>query len=393
MAKRKRRAVDAAGVLPDDLMREIFARVAPGALDHVRCAGTCTRWFRLISCPAFLRRVGISLENARHRSSFLLGAFYIPQATPMKIPKLGKKTKSRLPPRFFRLRTQQTGGDRLTFTTFIPNKNGIFNYAWPLAAHRGLLLDLDPMNVGYHMTGYALVTATDHLQPVFQVLFTIECYDDKLVYVFSYSSAMDSWSAPIKCSQIFGLTRFGPRAGVVNGGIVHWLYKDNANFYTLNISADATHVSLTKTPIQVNGGLSAPFPCILEEGKLSFVVIGDKDVLELWTKQEQDNEHSCQGKEGWVHSELAPLEVKGTQILSFAESFCVIFMMQKEYRRIFTLNLVSNKMEQVIDEDGNTDMFYSYNCFEECKNQSHVLYEIDWPSYLFHLSVGNYEVQ
>uniref|UniRef100_M8CA56 F-box domain-containing protein n=1 Tax=Aegilops tauschii TaxID=37682 RepID=M8CA56_AEGTA len=364
-------AADAVGVLPDDLLREIFARVAPGVLDLIRCAGTCTRWFRLISCPAFLRRVGISPENARHRPSFLLGAFDRPDAIPLKIPKLRKKTKSDDPPRFFRLRAQQTGGERLTFTKFIPNKNGIFNYASPLTVHRGLLLrstrllptaseDLEP--IGYHMTGYALVTASDHHaagdldhhpQLVFQVVFTTQCYYDKLEYVVSYCSVRDRWSPPIKCSQTFGLIRSGPCAGVVNGDIVYWLYRDKTNFYTLNITADATHVSLAKIPIQVKRGLPPPFPCILEKGKLSFVHIRDKRILELWTKQEQDNDHSCEDMEGWVWSELTPQQVEGIEILSFAESTCVVLVGQKERGRIFTLDLISNKMQQVIKEDEN----------------------------------------
>ena len=88
-----------------------------------------------------------------------------------------------------------------------------------------------------------------------------------------------------------------------------------------------------------------------------------------------------------------PLEVKGIEIVSFAESSCVIFMVQKGCRTIFSLNLVSKKMEQVIEEDGNMNMFYSYNGYEKWRDQSHVLYEIDWPSYLFHLSAGSYEVQ
>ena len=60
---------------------------------------------------------------------------------------------------------------------------------------------------------------------------------------------------------------------------------------------------------------------------------------------------------------------------------------------MFSLNLVSKKMEQVIEEDDNMSMFYSYIGYEKWRDQSHVLYELDWPSYLFHLSVGNYEVQ
>ncbi|CDJ26530.1 hypothetical protein CFC21_043748 [Triticum aestivum] len=426
----KRRAVDAADVLPDDLLHEIFARVAPGLLDLIRCAGTCARWFRLITGPAFLRRVGISPENTRHRFSFLFGAFFGPEAIPVHL-NAPRKRISDSPPRFFRLRAQQTGGERLTFTSFIHNNNGTFNYAKPLVSHRGLLLmrrrmphdlekihlavchpllgarstrllppppqDLGTMGVWYDMTGYALVTAADHRaagdldhrrQPLFQVLFTTICFQKKRVYAFSYSSATNSWSAPIKCSQTFGLTRSGPLAGVVSGSIVHWLYTNNINFYTLNIFADATHVSLTEIPIELKSGLP-PFPCIVGEGKLSFVYTSTDNVLELWTKREQDNDHSAEGKEGWVQSELMPLEVKGIEILSFAERSCVILMMQKECPTIFSLDLVTKKIQPVIRENRNLAMFYSYNGDEMWRCKNHVLYEIDWPSYLFHLSAGS----
>uniref|UniRef100_M8ATB4 F-box domain-containing protein n=1 Tax=Aegilops tauschii TaxID=37682 RepID=M8ATB4_AEGTA len=431
----KRRAVDAADVLPDDLLHEIFARVAPGVLDLIRCAGTCARWFRLISRPAFLRRVGISPENACHRSSFLIGAFFGPEAIPVVHLNAPGKRKSNSPPGFFRLCAQQTGGERLTFTSFIHNNDGTFNYATPLVSRRGLLLvrrrmprdwekihlavcqpllgarstrllppppqDSDTMGVWHDMTGYALITAAAHRaagdrdhrrQPLFQVLFITICFQRKLVYAFSYSSAKNSWSAPIKCSQTFGLTRSGPLAGVVSGGIVHWLYTNNTNFYTLNISADAANVSLTEISIQVKSGLS-PFPCVVGEGKLSFVNTSAEDVLELWTKREQDNDHSAEGKEGWVQSELMPLEVKGIEILSFAERSCVILMVQKGCPTIFSLDLVSKKIQPMIRENRNMAMFYSYNGDEMWRCKNHVLYEIDWPSYLFHLSARSQDVQ
>ena len=60
-------AADAAAELPDDILIDIFARVASEILDLVRCASTCIRWFRLIADPAFLRRTG---------ASFLIGAFF-----------------------------------------------------------------------------------------------------------------------------------------------------------------------------------------------------------------------------------------------------------------------------------------------------------------------------
>ncbi|XBI67895.1 hypothetical protein VPH35_047170 [Triticum aestivum] len=411
----KRRAVDAADLLSDDLLHEIFARLAPGVLDLIRCAGTCARWFRLISRPAFLRRAGISPENPRHRSSFLIGAFFGLEVIPVVHLNAPRKRKSNPPPGFFRLCALQTGGERLTFTSFIHNNDGTFNYATPLVSRRGLLLkihlavchpllgarstrllpppprDLDTMGVWYDMTGYALIMMADHRaagdldhgrQPLFQVLFTTVCFQRKLV-------------APIKCSQTFGLTRSGPLAGVVSGGIVHWLYTNNTNFYTLNISADATHVSLNEIPIQVKSGLS-PFPCVVGEGKLSFVNTSAEDVLELWTKREQDNDHSAEGKEGWVQSELMPLEVKGIEILSFAKRSCVILMVQKGcptvrlcIASVLILDLVSKKIQTMIRENHNMAMFYSYNGDEMWRCKNHVLYEIDWRSYLFHLSAGS----
>ena len=80
---------------------------------------------------------------------------------------------------------------------------------------------------------------------------------------------------------------------------------------------------------------------------------------------------------------------KGIEILSFAERSCVILMMQKECPTIFSLDLVSKKIQPMIRENRNMAMFYSYNGDEMWRCKNHVLYEIDWRSYLFHLSAGS----
>ncbi|KAM0856770.1 hypothetical protein ACQ4PT_048847 [Festuca glaucescens] len=233
----KARAADAAGVLLDELLLEIFARV-PDVLDLTRCAGTCTRWFRLICCRESLRRIGLLTENARHRS-FLIGAFCHGEAVLVSASRPMART-CESPPRFFGLRTQPAGGASPTFTSFIPNNDGTFNYAHPLVSRRGLLLlrimptPLDrgelhlavchpvigersthlvpppPLHVSTrdvrgNVTGYALLTAADHRvcgdpdhlqQPAFRVLLTVFCSADQLVHAYSYSSATSSWSAP-----------------------------------------------------------------------------------------------------------------------------------------------------------------------------------------------------
>uniref|UniRef100_A0ACD5XB40 Uncharacterized protein n=1 Tax=Avena sativa TaxID=4498 RepID=A0ACD5XB40_AVESA len=591
----KARAADAAGVLLDELLLEIFARV-PDVLDLIRCAGTCTRWFRLICCPEFLRRIGLSTtaENARQHKSFLIGAFYHGEAVLVSASEPMARICQR-PPRFFGLRKQPA-----TFTSFIPNNDGTFNYAHPLLSRRGLLLmrtmptPLDrgelhlavchpligegatrlvpppplrvntgdvrePMFELWEMpsgsglraaTGtpprdrrrsetpprqrqlsrgrsrarrggneiivhertiqerpvqsgvlvWPMLTATNYIewallvqinmeacmlwdavegnassvpndkaalaailravppemvgtlvvkksakeawdaikvmrvgvdrvreataqrlrkefediafrdgemldsfamrittlvnnlrslgdtvdevkvvqkilrevperyaqmacsietlldlstvsvedligrlrssegrfgaamganagsgtlllteaeweahrkqreqgqdhprQPAFRVLFTVFCSDDQLVHAYSYSSAANSWSAPFKCSQTLGHIMCGPLAGVVTGEIVHWLYRDSTNFYTLDVCAQATRVSLTKIPIQalghVLGRQQPPFPCIAGDGKLSFVNRLNNGRLELWTKPEDeqgDDDHNRQ---------------------------------------------------------------------------------------------------
>ncbi|KAM0897460.1 hypothetical protein ACQ4PT_022561 [Festuca glaucescens] len=288
------------GDLLDELLLDIFARL-PDPVDLLRCAGTCTRWFRLLAADdaAFLRRVGVLPQN--RNASVLLGAFY---QNDYLVP--GSATVndvSDCPPRFWRLDDLARPGIGL-----FSKHDGLFNYAQPLATRHGLLLvrlmpaPLDhrklhlavchPLLGGVHLvpppplhlhspflgrdlTGYALVTGyggeglDSHRQRrlAFRVLFTAVSLDE-VVCAYSYSSATGNWSAPLACPvQLRGLTMSGPRAGVVDDrGTVHWLYRSETSFYSLDVSADAARVSLTKMPMQVQ--LPPPFPCIGAGGKL-----------------------------------------------------------------------------------------------------------------------------
>jgi hypothetical protein len=222
------------------------------------------------------------------------------------------------------------------------------------------------------------------------VLFTAHQSDDKLVYAHSYSSATDNWSAPIKCSVLSGLAMSGPRAGVVAGGTAYWLYRDEAHFYALGVSADAAEVSLIKLPIQVDHDtlrLQPPFPCIAR-GKLSLAVLDRRNsgMLNLWTK------HDDHGGDGWTHSNLMSKEAARIKIFAFAESRGALLV--SDGNSLFTLDLENKKMEPVtcawypkkLCRGYSRDKCDGHYSCVGCTYNSRVLYEMDWPSYILHLS-------
>ncbi|CAM0884547.1 unnamed protein product [Alopecurus aequalis] len=428
-----------ASALPDDLLRDIFSRV-PDPVDLLRCAGTCRRWLGLIGDPAFLRRTGGLLPETGRRASFLVGAFCQEAALASALKPM--KKESTWPPQFLRLHAPPAGGGR---PSFLPNDDGLLNYAKPLASRHGLLLvrimptpldrqklhlavshpligerstrlvppppvDLDPKLFGDDITCYALVTAADHGtaagqldkhgQPAFQVLLTAVQSDDQSVYAYSYSSATDGWSAPIKCLQASGLTMSGPRAGTVTHGVVHWLYRDKTNFYTLGISADspAHTASLTRIGIQIQVEcdhlpmLQPPFPCIVG-GTLSFVHRRNTGMLELWTKREQDDHGG-----GWLCSELMFEETNEITIIAFVESRGV--MLVQNGNHLVTVDLESKEVEPVTG-DGSIGSYtrelcgwvrcQGRNSCGDCTYNKLVTYEMNWPSYILHLCSGRLE--
>uniref|UniRef100_M8CDL4 F-box domain-containing protein n=1 Tax=Aegilops tauschii TaxID=37682 RepID=M8CDL4_AEGTA len=328
----------------DDLLLEIFARVRD-VLDLLHCAGTCSHWFRLISCPAFLRRLRLLPENEGRNTSFLVGAFW--QHTVLSSMESGPRI-SQSPPQFYGLDTLPRS------TILVPPP--------PLQVSPDTYNSVPVVGA---ITGYALFTAADNYihgdlrhpqQLAFQVLFT-GVHSDRLVYAYSYSSTTNSWSPPLKCSQPSSITMCGPRTGVGTRGFAHWVYTDGINFYTLSIRVDATAVSLTKIPIQTMAFWSFG-PC----------------------ENKHDHSHEYEGE--WVCSELMSKEAKGIQTVSFLVDGRGAMRLKKyEQHCFFTLDLDTKKMEPVMwGED-------SRLCKEYSKN--HVLYEMVWSSYLLQLTAMN----
>ncbi|KAF7010631.1 hypothetical protein CFC21_025027 [Triticum aestivum] len=352
--------VGSGGQIADDVLREVFARL-PDVQDLLRCAVTCWRWRRLITDPA---------ENA-HRPSMLAGIFT--QNIWLDRDKVEPlKGKPRSPPKFLSL---QAGSAHANLTSFVADDDGLFNDARPLASRRGFLLlgimlpantdhrhklrlavcrplidnrthllpspPIDLPGISDSPTGWAILTSADHTALKYQgwqVLVTYRGYG--VVFAYMYYPATRSWSVPIKYQR--DLTRCGPGAGVVARGVVHWLYRDYTELYTLNISATMKQVSLTKIPIKIDAGLPyqrPPLLCITGEGTLSLFNTQDDGVPELWTKQKQDDRdhHIGEGEGRWLHSYLANLRTERPDIAFFAESKGALLIEQGGALFIFDL--------------------------------------------------------
>jgi hypothetical protein len=295
------------------------------------------------------------------------------------------------PPKFWRLHGLSPADDidlpGSSLLMILPNHDGLFNYAKPLAS-RGRLLHLvvcHPLLGGMHhvppppmvlhppfqgrdVTGYSLITGHGgesldnkcQRRLAFRVLFTAVRLDE-VVDAYPYSSATDSWSTPIMCPRkLRGLTMCGPRDGVVDDrGTAHWLYRDALYFYTLEVSADAARVSLAEIPILVECEherrlmqTQPPFPCIAQGGKLSFVSIRQPDgnMLKFCMKRDQDDNNK-----GWRRYQLPrSLHLRDPFIQMSFVSFKIIGFVEgrgallvRSYSGVFFLDLESRELELI----------------------------------------------
>ncbi|KAE8790288.1 hypothetical protein D1007_35435 [Hordeum vulgare] len=351
----------------DDALREIFASL-PGLRDILSCAATCKHWRRVLADRYFLRHIGLWPDTAR-RPSVLAGIFSQNCTARAQFPTRNGNLYAA--PQLLTFQAGRLTMHHPTFDSFVTTDNHdddmLFDLARPLAARRGLLLarvmaaclirdgDWYKLHLAlidkrtthilppppFHMTGCrlkgcAIITAKDYTTgdgdlvdykpPMFQVLLIYSDNTNEYVWACTYSlvseTAGGNWSAPVKCCGASELTRYGPHAGIVTqDGTAHWLFMDErSRTYTLvNISAATSQVSLTEIPIKAVNAIvpRPPIPCIVgEEGKLSFVTVGDHGVADLWIQQEKDDE----GGMIWQRSELANLGSKRIGVVYFAES-------------------------------------------------------------------------
>ncbi|XBI24096.1 hypothetical protein VPH35_049226 [Triticum aestivum] len=408
-----------ADAILDELLLDIFA-LLPDPVDLLRCAGTCRRWLRLLGNDrAILRQAALlpESEDARH-ASFVLGSFY-QNFFPVKAPVALEKT-SRFPPRFGRIHATWR---RLSMgsTSIIPNADGIFNHAKPLASRGGLLLvrllpapldfgklhlavchplvgdvhvlpppavDLDHDRLGGDVTGYALLTGADHHghgpATAFRVLFTAK-------------NPSETTSSRRRPHHVRAARR---RRGRPWHRTVHWLYTDHACYYTLDVSADAARVSLSKLPIPVSSGWEGPpFLCTAGRGKaLSFINSIDYGrMLELWTRREQDDDHGEESFEGWLRCMLTTPQGQGPEeseyfgILGLAESRGAILIHGGV--GFLCLDLESTALEEIRGRESSScgvDWYPGELSIRSWCTYNHlVFYDMDWSSYILHLLYGS----
>uniref|UniRef100_M8CNQ2 F-box domain-containing protein n=1 Tax=Aegilops tauschii TaxID=37682 RepID=M8CNQ2_AEGTA len=381
----------------DDALGEILARVR-GLRDLLRCAATCKRWCRLVTDRDFLRRRPL-FDCARPlaaRRGYLLTRVLPSFSADVSYGDNHRRRQK------LHLAVCRPLLDKTSTHLLPPPPFDMTDYL-----DRGL-------------KGCAILTAADHTRwdgnlvdhmspPKFQVLLIYNDHLNGFVCASAYrSDTPRGWSTPVKCCPAFGLSRYGPCTGVIAHGSVHWLFKDEiANqIYALYISADTSHVSMTKIQTNVSDIITSPIPCVAgEEGGFPFVTIERNGVAHLWTKQDQDNGSHDQGV--WQCSELAKLGSKRIDLVFFAESRGALLVEQGGAFSTVDLKSKLNMPVYLKDERPEhlrgtrwfpTDSCsstccrtcYRTHCGGACEFTPPVLYEMDWAFISLSSHVGDH---
>ncbi|KAK1558041.1 hypothetical protein QYE76_059526 [Lolium multiflorum] len=327
----KRRASTAA-TLPDELVVEILARVTdvPAVF---RCATACKRWRRLIADPFFLRDCWP--KCAHHPPSYVLGFF-------------DTRIKPPVTPAFVPLPRLAAGLGRNFIVSFPSGCAALLDHAVALASRGGLLLvrrKVDEEGNILRSTVHQLVVC-DPISGTCNVLPRLVCQGSfgehhailtdadicssgqrplrgfpasfkvivlamhhGLFTLHTFSSGDPSWSSTKQCFEQPGGRRplvFGPPNAVVCHGAPHWLVWNWAarfpTFFTLGVSAETSHVFLTKISTSYFSHLhDFPRLSVSAEGALSLLCLRkDGRLLETWTRQ--DNRESKDGGPDWLPS-------------------------------------------------------------------------------------------
>ncbi|GJN36569.1 hypothetical protein PR202_gb25443 [Eleusine coracana subsp. coracana] len=327
-------------VLPEDVVTVILDRV-PDLVSLFRCSVVCKRWRRLVSDPVFLRRRWPEGCSSLGRPS-LLGFFVhrdrINTSAKRKISRLYPS----LSPVFVPVPDSVLGPERRFLTSFIRDDAGILDDAKPLVARGGLLLvritprSLDKNNVlclcmcnlltgrrellppldaslldDNGVTGYSLVTAADHdagphpladgYSNLFQVLLIGVARENWRLHLYKFSSAAgesQGWHS-YDCRQPVSLSGpFECRIAVVACGTSQWLFQgndaNNQRLYTLDVSINSGHISLTFTMLQFDE-LTHPIGSFLPSAWLCTIdarlalLCARSNQLEIWSRLYHQN--------------------------------------------------------------------------------------------------------
>ncbi|KAM0918882.1 hypothetical protein ACQ4PT_008605 [Festuca glaucescens] len=332
--------------LPDEVFREILVRVAdPTAL--FRLAMACKRWCALIVDSSFLRR---RWPEDSPNSSTLAG-FFAAETN-------GGRSVFVSAPR------SPISSSRCFLSSFY-EAAGFLDNAVLLTSRRGLLLVqisqreygepnqlavcnvlagtcdvLPPLphNVNLSISGYTVLTATDcssnggHRPPpspgpgyssFFKVLIHGVNIDGarQRYYLSMFSSDELSWTEPQVCLDHDDIRKaHGRSSAVVRRGTAHWLFNCTSNFYTLNVSADTGHVSLTKLLIR-SGPFDtlAPQLSIAADGTMALLHLRrDGSHIDIWTCQETGSEG---GAAEWLRTRILELK-RPKSPLNYTFSIC-----------------------------------------------------------------------
>ncbi|KAG0530185.1 hypothetical protein BDA96_05G163700 [Sorghum bicolor] len=329
-------SMDAIAALPEDAQLVIFSHVG-NVKDLLSFAMTCKWWVHRFTDPAFLS------ELFKGNRACLIGFFF--QKTRFKFRRLliGPRNGASISAPTFMLSPLSSliGPTERSFTAFIPDHDGTFNYAEPLEAHHGIilmqlvprtfdctqpavllslcnpmtgechflppleaphfspLLGLHYPDANFQVTMNAIITAADNSNLSGGQLLLITSKGsgpDSKVYIHSYSIDTCRWSTPTRWLEGSRYSLVRDRAAVVHRGAAHWLctdckttesaHRDDENLYKLSVEVGTARVSMTKLPFHAAG---SRLLCVSKDDKLSVACIYVMHVT-LWTQQEYAEE-------------------------------------------------------------------------------------------------------
>jgi hypothetical protein len=349
--------------LPEHVLQEVLSRVGT-VKDLFMLAATCRRWLGRFTDRNFLREIlcpgGHGRQGEGLLGFFLQNAVWIrwkdgaPQGRLASACSFLPAPGSPLGP----------GPTARALASLVAGGGGVFDYAVPLAARRGIVLMhmqrlprrretqilfgvCNPVTGERHLLaplcgdhscicGYAIITAADADADAdgrftFSQLLvaTMHC---GAVHLHLYSAATRSWSVPTLCladGRCFDLAGQRQRSAVVHLGAAHWLWlhgtlgqrgtraRDDGSLYKLSVQlgggggASATTGSIsfafTRIPVRCGGN---PLLCVTGDGKLAVVCVYISHVAVFTCSRQQQqaagSHAAAEAVEAWPRGSTPP---------------------------------------------------------------------------------------